>query len=115
MMQAAVVELDEWLAARGIDAVWLGIHPFPHSSPYRAHEARRVEYNEWLAAPGNVGGAGIDCTPVLQDPARPGTMNPAYWKIVDLFGNPDGLHPNTQGYTAMAECVKPLLLDALSG
>jgi lysophospholipase L1-like esterase len=114
MMQAAVVELGEWLAARGIDAVWLGIHPFPHVSPYRAHEARRVEYNEWLAAPGNVGGAGIDCTPVLQDPARPGTMNPAYWKIVDLFGNPDGLHPNTQGYTAMAECVKPLVLDALA-
>lgn len=112
-MQAAVLELSAWLEARGIPTVWLGIHPFPHVSPYMAHDPRRVAYNEWLTTPGNLWGSAVDCTPVLQDPARPGTMNPAYWKIVDLFGSPDGLHPNTAGYTAMAECVKPLILDAL--
>lgn len=113
-MQATITELSDWLEARGIPTVWLGIHPFPDVSPYYAvHDAKRVEYNQWLTTPGNVWGDAIDCTPVLEDPANPGTMNPAYWKIVDLFGSPDGLHPNTAGYTAMAECVKPLILDAL--
>lgn len=114
-MQAAISELSAWLEARGIPTVWLGIHPFPHVSPYRQHEPRRLEYNQWLTTPGNVWGQAIDCTPVLEDSARPGTMDPAYWKIVDLLGNPDGLHPNTAGYTVMAECVKPLVLDALAG
>lgn len=113
-MQAAATELSDWLEARGIPTVWLGIHPFPRVSPYYAvHDAKRVAYNQWLTTPGNVWGDAIDCTPVLQDPANPGTMNPAYWKIVDLFGSPDGLHPNTAGYTTMAECAKPLILDAL--
>jgi lysophospholipase L1-like esterase len=114
-MQAAVTELSDWLEARGIPTVWVGIHPFPHVSPYLVHDAKRVTYNEWLTTPGNLWGQAVDCTPVLQDPARPGTMNPAYWKIVDLFGSPDGLHPNSAGYTTMAECVKPLVLDALAG
>ncbi len=113
-MQAAVTELSAWLEARGIPTVWLGIHPFPYVSPYRQHEDKRVEYNQWLTTPGNVWGQAIDCTPVLEDPTRPGAMDPDYWKIVDLFGSPDGLHPNTAGYTVMAECVKPLVLDALA-
>jgi lysophospholipase L1-like esterase len=113
-IQAAVTQLSDWLEARGVPTVWLGIHPFPKVSPYMAHNANRQAYNEWLTTPGNVWGAAVDCTPVLEDPANPGTMNPAYWKIVDLFGSPDGLHPNTAGYTTMAECVKPLILDALT-
>lgn len=113
-IQAAVIELSDWLEARGIPTVWLGIHPFPRVSPYMAHNGTRQVYNEWLTTPGNVWGTAVDCTPVLQDPANPGTMSPAYWKIVDLFGSPDGLHPNTAGYTAMAECTKPLILDALT-
>lgn len=112
-VQAAVTELSDWLEARGIPTVWLGIHPFPRVSPYLVHDPVRVAYNDWLTTPGTVWGAAVDCTPVLEDPLNPGTMNPAYWKIVDLFGSPDGLHPNTPGYTAMAECVKPLILDAL--
>lgn len=114
-MQAAITELSAWLEERGIPTVWLAIHPFPHVSPYMAHQARRIAYNDWLTTPGNVWGQAIDCTPVLEDPARPGTMNPAFWKPADIFGNPDGLHPNTAGYTVMAECVKPLVLDALAG
>lgn len=113
-IQAAVTELSDWLEARGVPTVWLGIHPFPRVSPYMAHDANRQAYNEWLTTPGNVWGSAVDCTPVLEDPANPGTMNPAFWKIVDLFGSPDGLHPNTAGYTTMAECVKPLILDALA-
>ena len=113
-IEAAVTQLSDWLEARGVPTVWLGIHPFPKVSPYMAHNANRQAYNEWLTTPGNVWGAAVDCTPVLEDPANPGTMNPAYWKIVDLFGSPDGLHPNTAGYTTMAECVKPLILDALT-
>lgn len=114
-IEAAVTELSDWLAARDIPTVWLGVHPFPHVSPYIVHDPARRAYNEWLTTPGNVHGVAVDCTPVLEDPARPGTMSPAYWKIVDLLGNPDGLHPNTAGYTAMAECVVPLVLDALAG
>lgn len=113
-IQAAVTELSDWLEARGIPTVWMGIHPFPRVSPYMAGNSIRQAYNEWLTTPGNVWGDAVDCSPVLQDPANPGTMNPAYWKIVDLFGSPDGLHPNTAGYITMAECVKPLILDALA-
>jgi lysophospholipase L1-like esterase len=113
-LEAAVTELSDWLEARGVPTVWLAIHPFPRRSPYMAADPNRRTYNEWLTTPGNVWGNAIDCTPVLEDPADPGAMNPAYWKIVDIFGNPDGLHPNTAGYIEMAECVKPLILDALA-
>lgn len=113
-MQAAILELSAWLEARGIPTVWLAVHPFPHVSPYQAHDERRLAYNEWLTTPGNVWGSAVDCSPALEDPAIPGTLNRSYWKIVDLFGSPDGVHPNSAGYTAMAECVKPLILDALT-
>ena len=115
-IQAAVTELSDWLEARGIPTVWMGIHPFPQGQPRTWRTTRSAQaYNEWLTTPGNVlGHRGRLHARCSQDPANPGTMNPAYWKIVDLFGSPDGLHPNTAGYIAMAECVKPLILDALA-
>lgn len=112
-MIAEVSELSDWLEARGVPTVWVGVNPFPHVSPYMAKDARRVAYNEWLTTPGNVWGDAVDCTTALEDPARPGTLAPAFWNVIDLEGNPDGIHPNNAGYHAMAGCVRPVVLDVL--
>jgi len=114
-LKAVYTELSDWLEVRGVPTVWLGVTPFPGVSPYQAHNERRMEFNEWLTTPGNLWGTGIDCTWAVADPSAPDVMAPRYWKIVDLFGNPDGLHPNNDGYAALADCVEPPLLATLAG
>jgi lysophospholipase L1-like esterase len=112
---AVVSELSAWLAEREVPTVWVPVNPFPSVSPYYVgKESRRLAYNAWLATEGNVTGDVVDCEAALEDPARPGTLNPAFWSIVDLQGNPDGIHPNADGYRAMADCVRPVVLDVLT-
>ncbi len=112
-IEAAVSALSDWLADRGVPTVWVAIHPFPRVSPYMAHDEARRAYNTWLASDGNVQGSVVDCGEALGDPEFTGTMRRSYWKIVDLAGNPDGLHMNAAGYTAMADCVVPTVLSTL--
>jgi lysophospholipase L1-like esterase len=111
---AEVAALSDWLEERGVPTLWVAVNPFPHVSPYMAKDDRRRAYNEWLTTPGNVWGDTVDCTTALEDPARPGTLAPQFWSIIDLLGNPDGVHPNVAGYEAMASCVRPVLLDVLA-
>lgn len=112
---AVVSELSAWLAEREVPTVWVPVNPFPAVSPYHAQkESRRLAYNTWLATEGNVTGDVADCDAALEDPAHPGALNPAFWSIVDLQGNPDGIHPNAAGYRAMADCVRPVVLDVLT-
>lgn len=113
-IKAAVLELSDWLEARGVPTVWVGFSPFPAVSDYsRYFTPARIAFNDWLATPGNVWGTGVDCTPAVSDPWAPEVLAPRFWKIVDIFGNPDGLHPNKDGYVALADCAEPHLLAAL--
>jgi lysophospholipase L1-like esterase len=112
-LQGVITELSGWLEARDIPTIWLAIHPMPSVSNYQVINPARIEYNAWLTGPGAVWGTAIDCTEAMQDPAVPGTLNLAFWDPVDIFGTPDGLHPNAAGYEVMAACVEPTILDVL--
>jgi len=112
-LQGVITELSDWLEARGIPTVWVALHPLPSVSSYRVFEDARLEYNAWLTSPGAVWGTAVDCTEALQDPAQPGALHPGFWTPIDVFNTPDGIHPNHEGYVAMAECVRPAVLAAL--
>ena len=112
-IQAELTSLSDYLEARDVPTVWLGVTPFPGISDYQVHNPARIAFNDWLTTPGNLWGTGIDCTSAIADPAYPEVMAPRYWEIVDIFGTPDGLHPNHAGYVAIADCVEPHLLAAL--
>lgn len=60
-------------------------------------EAKRVAVNEWIRTSGAFDGV-IDFDKVVQDPANPSKILPAYDKG-------DNLHPNDAGYKAMAESI----------
>lgn len=60
-------------------------------------EAVRVAVNEWIRTGGAFDGV-IDFDKVVQDPANPNKILPAYNKG-------DDLHPNDAGYKAMAESI----------
>ena len=60
-------------------------------------EAKRVAVNEWIRTSGAFDGV-IDFDKVVQDPAKPTSMLPA-------FDKGDNLHPNDAGYKAMAESI----------
>ena len=60
-------------------------------------EAKRVAVNEWIRTSGAFDGV-IDFDKVVQDPANPSRMLPA-------FDKGDNLHPNDAGYKAMAESI----------
>ena len=67
-------------------------------------EARRVRdaVNTWIREQTLSDGV-VDFDACLTDPARPGYLNPDY-------NSGDNLHPNPQGYAAMAACVDLELL-----
>ena len=60
-------------------------------------EAKRVAVNEWIRTSGAFDGV-IDFDKVVQDPANPN-------KILPAFDKGDNLHPNDAGYKAMAELI----------
>ena len=60
-------------------------------------EAKRVAVNEWIRTGGAFDGV-IDFDKVVQDPANPN-------KILPAFDKGDNLHPNDAGYKAMAESI----------
>lgn len=79
--------------------VFLGtLPPFGGSFYYTDDgERTRVALNTWILANKDVHGV-IDFDRALRDPASPTTLNPR-------FDSGDQLHPNDDGYAAMAETV----------
>ncbi len=108
-IQQAVLEMSDWLEARGIPTIWVAVHPMPYTSSHMAFQENRIAYNDWLMTTEELWGTTVDCTPAMEQPERPGTLHRAYWHELDLFGNYDGTHPNEAGYKAMARCVEPVV------
>ena len=79
-------------------------YPFPGFwTP--ALEAKRQAFNQWMRT-SNAYDAVIDFDQVLRDPAQPSRLHPAY-------DSGDHVHPNDDGYRAMAEAVDlSLFLDS---
>jgi lysophospholipase L1-like esterase len=66
-------------------------------------EAKRQAVNAWIRSNPDVDGV-VDFDQVMTDPATPATLLPAY-------DSSDHLHPNDQGYEAMAGAVDPTLFE----
>ena len=103
-LEAAVLELSDWLRDRGVPTVWLPLHPLPTAGSYMWVQPARQEFNAWLEA-GHVWGTVVDCNDGLEDPAHPDTLAPTYWWVVDIWGTVEGVHPDQDGYRAWSECL----------
>jgi lysophospholipase L1-like esterase len=66
-------------------------------------EAKRQAVNAWIRSNPDVNGV-IDFDQLMADPTNPGTLLPAY-------DSSDHLHPNDQGYEAMADGIDPALFE----
>ncbi|KFI07169.1 SGNH/GDSL hydrolase family protein [Massilia sp. BSC265] len=90
--------------ARGVCVIGATITPYAGSEYYHPkapNEQDRQAYNDWIRRSGVFDGV-IDFDAALRDPARPDHLLKAY--------DNDGLHPNMDGYRAMAEAVPLELL-----
>jgi lysophospholipase L1-like esterase len=103
-VSTAVRELSDWLRDRDIPTLWVAMHPFARAGNYMWADPARRAFNTWLGS-GEVWGRVVDCTPQLEDPLVPGTLDPRFYEIVDLFGSVDGVHPNMDGYRVFARCI----------
>ncbi len=70
-----------------------------------AAAATRAAVNAWIRG-GRAADGVVDFDAALRDPDQPGRLRPAY-------DSGDGLHPNLEGYRAMADAVDLALLAAL--
>lgn len=99
-----MVELSDWLRDNEVPTLWVAIHPIATAGPKFWVQPERRALNAWMTS-GVLWGDVVDCAPVLEDPARPDTLNPIYYDIVDIFGNVNGVHPNQAGYQVFADCI----------
>lgn len=87
--------------ARGVKVIGVTMGPFEgvdFPGYYsEAKDATRQEVNRWIRSGGAFDGV-IDFEAVLRDPAHPG-------RILPRFAYEDHLHPNDDGYRALAEAV----------
>ncbi|CAN5492508.1 hypothetical protein BH10ACT3_BH10ACT3_13050 [soil metagenome] len=112
VIRAAVMELSDWLEARGIPTLWVAVHPLPVVGTYMWTQPQRQAFNTWLES-GEVWGSTVNCSDAMSDPNAPDTMSPAYYWAVDIFGTKDGVHPNQEGYLAFGNCVAAAIPAAL--
>jgi hypothetical protein len=103
-LQAAVMELSDYLREIDVPTVWLPIHPLSTAGNYMWVQPERQAFNEWLRE-GHVWGTVVDCNHVIEDPNVPDTLAPQYWWQIDIWGHIDGVHPNMAGYEAWGRCV----------
>lgn len=103
-MQEALRQSVARAHARGVCVIGATITPYAGSEYYHPkapNEQDRQAYNAWIRGSGVFDGV-IDFDAALRDPARPDHLLKAY--------DNDGLHPNMDGYKAMAEAVPLELL-----
>lgn len=103
-MQEALRQSVARAHARGVCVIGATITPYAGSAYYHPkapNEQDRQAYNDWIRRSGVFDGV-IDFDAALRDPARPDHLLKAY--------DNDGLHPNMEGYKAMAEAVPLELL-----
>jgi lysophospholipase L1-like esterase len=113
-LTAEVLALDSAIAGAGSEALWVTVPPLAAAGGYASRNPERRAYNDWLRTADELDGRVVDVVPALEDPGAPDTLAPWYlWFSTDLF-KPDGLHPNAEGYRAMAAAVQPALDAALA-
>lgn len=109
-----VLALDAAVSAAGSRALWVTVPPLAPQGGYTSWNPARRAFNEWLRTAPELTGRVVDVVPALEDPGAPDTLAPWYlWYSTDIF-KPDGLHPNTEGYRAMAAAVQPAIDAALA-
>jgi lysophospholipase L1-like esterase len=82
----------------GLRIVGCTIMPFEGSHYYDQHgEQMRQEVNQWIRTAGNFD-AVVDFDAALRDPLHPNRVTPRWQRG-------DQLHPNDDGYAAMAEAI----------
>lgn len=84
--------------ARGIKVLLATLLPYKGAAYYSdAGEAKRQAVNAWIRGNRDIDGV-VDFDRIMQSPADPLVMNPAY-------DSGDHLHPNDTGYGAMAAAI----------
>ena len=87
--------------ARGVKLIGATITPFESVDVpgyySEAKEATRQAVNKWIRTSGSFDGV-IDFDAVLRDPGHPG-------RLLSKFASKDHLHPNDDGYQAMADAI----------
>jgi lysophospholipase L1-like esterase len=87
--------------ARGVKLIGATITPFEGVDVpgyySEAKEVTRQAVNKWIRTSGSFDGV-IDFDAVLRDPDHPGRLLPR-------FASEDHLHPNDDGYRAMADAI----------
>lgn len=109
----ALVELSDWLREHDVPTLWVTVHPIAAAGNNLWIQPARQALNEWMTS-GVLWGDVADCGHSIEDPARPDTLDPRYYEIVDLFGSVDGVHPNQTGYEVWASCISEAALDAIA-
>ena len=113
-LTAEVLALDAAIADAGSGALWVTVPPLAAAGGYASRNPERRAFNDWLRTADELDGRVVDVVPALQGPGAADTLAPWYlWYSTDLF-KPDGLHPNAEGYRAMAAVVQPALDAALA-
>jgi lysophospholipase L1-like esterase len=94
----AYTELIELAHANGIKVIGATLQPDEGTGYYTAEgNATREQVNSWILTSGQFDG-GVDFSTVLENPANPDELLPAY-------NSGDNLHPNDIGYQAIADAV----------
>jgi lysophospholipase L1-like esterase len=109
-----VLGLDAAISAAGSRALWVTVPPLAQQGGYTSRNPARRAFNDWLRTAPELTGRVADVVPALEDPGAADTLAPWYlWYSTDIF-KPDGLHPNAEGYRAMAAAVQPAIDAALA-
>jgi hypothetical protein len=100
MVRAGMLDIVTRVKARGIKTVGVTVIPRHQNQQFpwdAAKTARRNELNQWIRtrAPFD---AVIDFDKVMQHPANPDLLNPAF--------DCDGIHPNPRGYYEIGKSVR---------
>ena len=99
---AGITQVATRIRAAGIHLIGSTLMPattffIPSYGALAEQEAKRQQINAYIRSSG-IYDQLVDWDRVMEDPARPGVLNPD-------FDSGDGLHPNDAGYAAMAAAI----------